>query len=73
MHSARNITHNLWLLLVGEFGKFLLRFLKAGKQVRVMLAYQRLEQFFFAFVIAIKGPGSHSHGFDNASAEEASL
>ena len=63
--SAGNVSHNLRLLLVGEIGKFLLRFLKTAKQVRIMLAYQSLEQFFFAFVIAIKGSGSHSHGFHN--------
>ena len=63
--SAGNVSHNLRLLLVGEIGKFLLRFLKTAKQVRIMLAYQSLEQFFFAFVIAIKGSRSHADRFND--------
>jgi len=63
--SAGNVSHNLRLLLVGEIGKFFLRFLKTAEQIRIMLAYQSLEQFFFAFVIAIKGPCRHADRFDD--------
>ena len=61
--SAGNIAHNLRLLLVGEIGKIFLRFLKTVQEIRIMLTHQSLEQFFFTFIVAVKGSGCHTYGF----------
>ena len=59
--KPRYFAHNFRLLFVRNFRKLPLRLLKAGKDILVMFAYQRLEQFFLTFVITIKGSGSHAY------------
>ena len=64
---SRDIAHNFRLLFMRKLSKFPLRRLETGEDILVMFVYQRFKQFFFAFVVSVKGSGCHTYRFDNIS------
>ena len=58
---------HLRLPFAGKLSELPLRVGKAGDEVPVVFAHQRLKERLFAFVVAVKGAGGHAQGFYNAS------
>ena len=42
---------------------YIWKIIREVQEIRIMLTHQSLEQFFFTFIVAVKGSGCHTYGF----------